>query len=76
VARLAPAPPSIHDLPASALYRGEDLRRRVHRLLAPPASVAVPSRGLRDLAALAITASLMALRPIHDLVEAAVTWLP
>jgi Zn-dependent protease with chaperone function len=76
VARLAPSPPSIHDLPASALYRGEDLRRRVHRLLAPPASVAVPSRGLRDLAALAITASLMALRPIHDLVEAAVTWLP
>jgi Zn-dependent protease with chaperone function len=76
VARLAAAPPSIHDLPASALYRGEDLRRRVHRLLAPPAAAAAPSRWGRYLAALAVTASTMALRPIHDLVEAAVTWLP
>ena len=33
VARLAPTAPAVHDLPASALYRGEDLNRRIHRLL-------------------------------------------
>jgi beta-lactamase regulating signal transducer with metallopeptidase domain len=76
VARLAPATPSIQDLPASALYRGEELNRRIHRLLAPPAAVAAPSLRLRYLIALAFTASVPAVRPIHDLVEAAVTWLP
>jgi Zn-dependent protease with chaperone function len=76
VARLATVPPLVHDLPASALYRGEDLNRRIHRLLGPPAAVAAPSRRLRYLVALGVTASILAVRPIHDLVEAAVTWLP
>ena len=76
VARLTPVPPSIHDLPASALYRGEDLTRRIHRLLAPPAALAAPTRRLRYLVTLAAIASILAIRPIHDLVEVAVTWLP
>ena len=76
VARLTPVPPSIHDLPASALYRGEDLTRRIHRLLGPPAALAAPTRRLRYLVTLAAIASILAIRPIHDLVEVAVTWLP
>ena len=77
VARLTPVPPSIHDLPASALYRGEELTRRIHRLLAPPpVAVAAPAHWLRYLVPLAAIASILAIRPIHDLVEAAVTWLP
>lgn len=76
VARLAPVPPLVHDLPASALYRGEDLSRRIRRLLGPPAAVPAPSRRLRYLFALGLTASILAVKPIHDLVEAAVTWLP
>lgn len=76
VARLTPVPPSIHDLPASALYRGEDLTRRIHRLLGPPAALAAPTRRLRYLVTLAAIVSILAIRPIHDLVEVAVTWLP
>ena len=70
------AAPSIHDLPTSARYRGEELNRRIHRLLGPPAAVAAPARRLRYLIALAFTTPILAVRPIHDLVEAAVTWLP
>ncbi|HYN08343.1 MAG TPA: M56 family metallopeptidase [Vicinamibacterales bacterium] len=76
VARLAPAPTAVHDLPASALYRGEDLGRRIHRLLAPPIVATAPQRMIHYAVALGILTSLLALRPIHDVVEAAVTWLP
>ena len=76
VARLAPAAPAVHDLPASALYRGEDLNRRIHRLLAPPAAVATPDRLLGYTIACGIGLSIIALKPIHDVVEVAVKWLP
>jgi Peptidase family M48 len=76
VARLAPAAPAVQDLPASALYRGEDLNRRIHRLLAPPAAVATPDRLLGYTIAFGIGLSIIALKPIHDVVEVAVKWLP
>ena len=65
VARLAPVPPAVHDLPASALYRGEDLNRRIHRLLAPPVAVAIPSRRLRYAVAIGMTGAILAIKPIH-----------
>ena len=76
VARLAPAAPAVHDLPASALYRGEDLNRRIHRLLAPPAAAAPPDRLLGYAIAFVTGVSVLALGPIHDVVEVAVQWLP
>jgi Zn-dependent protease with chaperone function len=77
VARLAPASTEVYDLPASALYRGEDLARRVRRLLAPPVAAAAHMPRMLPVAiALGLLTSLLALEPIHDIVEAAVTWLP
>lgn len=76
VARLAPASTAVYDLPASALYRGEDLGRRIHRLLAPPVVATAPRRFLLYAGGLGILTSLLALKPIHDIFEAAVTWLP
>ena len=78
VARLSAGQPAVC-LPASALYRGEDLERRVRRLVAGPAPPPLPSAPL--LHRLAGSASLLiagglALRAMHEVVEAAVTYLP
>jgi hypothetical protein len=66
-------------LPASALYRGESLERRIRRLLAPAAHA--PAAGaawiLRwGLGGVVLSLALLTLRDIHDLVEAAVLFLP
>lgn len=77
VARIAPAA-SIGELPASALYRGENIDRRVRRLLAPrpapPARLSLRWR-IAMLASL-FTGSVLALHAIHEIVEAAVAYLP
>jgi len=78
VARLAAGQPAVY-LPASALYRGEDLERRVRRLVGGPAPPP-PPRASR-LQRLAGSTSLLimgglALHAMHELVEAAVTYLP
>ena len=77
VARIAPAS-TLGDLPASALYRGENIERRVRRLLAPrpapPARLPLAWR-LVTLASL-FTGSVLTLHALHELVEAAVANLP
>jgi Zn-dependent protease with chaperone function len=77
VARLLPAdqPASI---PATALYRGESLDVRLRRILEDPA---VPNTGRTParpliVAAVLIAGSMTALRPIHELLEWAVGFLP
>jgi Zn-dependent protease with chaperone function len=79
VARLAPARTSAVALPASALYRGENVDRRVRRLLAPPsvhraAPVATWRRPV--LGFLTVAAGTLALGGIQAIVEAAVNFLP
>jgi beta-lactamase regulating signal transducer with metallopeptidase domain len=78
VARLVPPGSSPVMVPASALYRGENLDQRVRRLLGPPAVAAAPlSPAWRAAATTAIVASAaLALHAIHELLEAAVTFLP
>ena len=78
VARLAKssASPAVHDLPASALYRGENLDARIRRLLAPPVPAATIRKSTRYVAAFAAIGSLLGLGVIQDLLEAAVTFLP
>ncbi|HUL75214.1 MAG TPA: M48 family metalloprotease [Vicinamibacterales bacterium] len=78
VARLVPAGSTQLVVPASALYRGENLDRRVRRLLEPPAEVLPPpSIWWRAAGAGAILASgALALHAVHELLEAAVTFLP
>jgi beta-lactamase regulating signal transducer with metallopeptidase domain len=78
VARLVPPGSTAVIVPASALYRGENLDQRVRRLLGPPAVAAVPlSAGWRALVTTAVVASAaLALHAIHELLEAAVTFLP
>jgi Zn-dependent protease with chaperone function len=77
VARLAP--PGVVEVPMSALYRGEDLDRRIRRLLAPPVRPAA-GRLWRWHAALAwgllFCSALLTLHAVHELVEVAVTFLP
>ena len=79
VARLRPAgltSPAI--LPASALYRGESIERRVRRLVAPPAAPPAqdgPWQRLAARAALVITC-VLALKAVYEVLEAAVTFLP
>jgi hypothetical protein len=75
VARLAPARVPF-EVPASALYRGEDVTRRVRALLAPPAPGALARPWLLFGAVAALSAALLAMHPIHELVEAAVAILP
>lgn len=77
VAKMVPAGETLDELPASALYRGEPLERRVRRLLDPiPARPRAPKHyqwlGLAIFIALAI----VLLNPIHYLLEIAVTFLP
>lgn len=79
VARLAPSGTTPIVLPTSALYRGEDLGRRVRRLLVPPThdgrKVHTAARRLITVAA-ALTACVLALHGIHELVEVAVAFFP
>ena len=77
VARLAPARIDPHDLPASALYRGENIEQRVRRLLAPePALAAIDRRARAALAAVLLAAAVASLGAVQLLVEAAVHSLP
>jgi len=79
VGRLAPAGSAPADLPVSALFRGENLERRVRRLLDPSAEFArqqARSSVLVGIAASLLIVSVFALEPIHELVEAAVAYLP
>jgi beta-lactamase regulating signal transducer with metallopeptidase domain len=81
VARLAPAaaPVRTTPLPATALFRGDDIARRVRRLAAPVAPAAVPrthpARGVM-LSAAMVAAGVLLMRPLHDTFEALVTLLP
>ena len=79
VARLAPAAPYQALMPASALYRGEDLNRRVRRLLQPGGvGPAQESAGGRlAVACLILTAiSVAQLENVHDVVEGLIHVLP
>ena len=79
VARLVPPGSKPLVLPASALYRGESIERRVRRLLAPPAESATPARARRYralIASMLVTACLLTLDRVHDILEMAVTLLP
>jgi Zn-dependent protease with chaperone function len=79
VARLAPAAPRVLDLPASALFRGEPLERRIRRLLDRSGSSTIPER--RTAWWLAVSAVLAIgvlgnLNLVHHLTELAITYLP
>src|SRR6185295_6121004 len=77
VARLAPAgPPAV--LPASALYRGENIERRVRRLLSPLAPMTIRwSLWQRRAGRTAfVIACVLALQGVYEIIEAAVTFLP
>jgi Zn-dependent protease with chaperone function len=80
VARLTPTgltSPAV--LPASALYRGESIERRVRRLVNPAISpIVVPSsRWRRALARAALVVGcVLALKAVYEVLEAAVTFLP
>jgi beta-lactamase regulating signal transducer with metallopeptidase domain len=79
VARLAPAGEPAVCLPASALYRGEDLEQRVRRLVGSAAPPPLPKASLLHRIAVStslLTAGGMALHAMHKVVEAAVTYLP
>ncbi len=80
VARLVPAgASSAASLPASALYRGENVDRRVRRLLAPPpVSEATRAAAWRRpvLGFLTVAACMLALGGVQAIVEAAVNFLP
>ena len=84
VARMAPAETSAAAtdarlLPATALFRGDDIARRVQRLVAPAGTDTARRRRLglgvaAATAALALSAVLM--KPLHHVVETIVTILP
>jgi len=78
VARLAPARQHVQELPVSALYRGEDLDRRIRRLLSPPAISADDSSLWQQRIAVitVVVGCAMTLHFVHALFEAAVTFLP
>lgn len=79
VARLVPADHPMAFLPASALYRGEDLARRVRRLVdgeAPPPLRSASLTSWMSGVAVLLTIGALALPAVHQLVEAAVTYLP
>ena len=79
VARLATPGECPPPMPASALYRGEDLERRVRRLLesgGPKAAPAFPTWVVRAGAGGALALSLVMLEGIHGLVETLIHILP
>jgi Zn-dependent protease with chaperone function len=79
VARLAPAGACPPPMPASALYRGEDLERRVRRLLepgGPNTARPFPTWVARAMAAGALTVSIVMLEGIHGFVETLIHTLP
>jgi Zn-dependent protease with chaperone function len=78
VARLAPSGGPPVSLPASALYRGEDLADRVRRLVDPAAEAAPRERASWVLpATLALLPiSLLAVHSIHEWMEIAIAFLP
>jgi Zn-dependent protease with chaperone function len=79
VARIAPASAASATLPATALYRGDDIARRVRRLLdplSPPATRRAPGLRRALAAACLLAAGALAMERMHDLVEALVTLLP
>lgn len=77
VARLVPQGEALHELPASALYRGEPIEQRVRRLLDPiPARPRAPRHYQWVALAGVIGLSIILLNPIHELLEVAVTFLP
>jgi beta-lactamase regulating signal transducer with metallopeptidase domain len=80
VARLTPTgltSPAV--LPASALYRGENIERRVRRLVnpatAPSRTPVSPWRRFLTRAAL-VVGCVLALKAVYEVLEAAVTFLP
>jgi Zn-dependent protease with chaperone function len=77
VARLG-AGGSYAALPASALYRGENLDRRIRRLLEPVPAPARPRSAWHRRATIAAIAAVMALvlEGVHVIIELAVTFLP
>jgi len=80
VARMVPAGIRLSDVPASALYRGEMLERRINRLLDRETSIAADDRPLRQWQKMAgvaaLVASLLALQAIHEIFEILVNVLP
>ena len=79
VARLAPAGARPLALPASALFRGENVERRVRRLLDAPRVATAPVRTLggRAMTGAAVAGlGVLTLHFRHQLVERAVTLLP
>lgn len=77
VARMVPPGETLSELPASALYRGEPLERRVRRLLDPiPPRPRAPRHYQWIGLAAFIGLSIILLNPIHRLLEVAVTFLP
>jgi Zn-dependent protease with chaperone function len=78
VARLAQSGPFVGHLPASALYRGENIDRRVRRLIVPPVEPDMSAAAWRRyaLALLLVAVCGLAFGGIQDIVEAAVTFLP
>ena len=77
VARLAVSQLDQRDVPVSALFRGEDIERRVRRLLAPRVEPGPRRRALGILIALAFAALTAAsLETVHIILETAVHALP
>jgi hypothetical protein len=84
VARLAPVTAERHaatfhgaQLPASALYRGESVERRVRRLCAAPLNTPLARRGWGLIAGtLVLTLALGLQQDIHDVMELIVAALP
>lgn len=81
VSRLAPAtgerPGWHHQLPASALYRGESVAQRVRRLVDAPASIPRARRPwMSAVAAMALGVALALQRELHDVMEQVVAFLP
>ena len=78
VARLASGRPAATPMPASALFSGDDLDRRVRRLLEPGPSTAAPRRRgivVAALAAVTVAAGL-ALERLYTLIEFTIHALP